>query len=86
MALSYVLWYFSKTFTIFVLARIVGGISKGNVSLSTAVVADITPPEKRSSGMVRKANISAVNFVFFPDIYSYCMYGALQIYLRHLRH
>ena len=29
-----------------------GGVSKGNVSLSTAIVADVTTPEKRSKGMV----------------------------------
>lgn len=52
MAFSYVLWALSRDFTVFVIARIVGGISKGNVSLSTAVVADVAPPEKRSKGMV----------------------------------
>ena len=51
-SLSYVLWALSHNFTIFVVARIIGGISKGNVSISTAVVADVLPPEKRGKGMV----------------------------------
>ena len=54
MALSYSVWAVSHSFTLFVLARVIGGISKGNVSISTAVVTDVTPPEKRSKGMVGK--------------------------------
>jgi len=53
-ALSYSVWAVSHNFTLFVLARVIGGISKGNVSISTAVVTDVTPPEKRSKGMVGK--------------------------------
>ena len=52
-AASYAVWAVSRSFAIFVVARIIGGISKGNVSLSTAIVADICPPEKRGRGMVR---------------------------------
>ena len=51
-ALSYALWAVSHSFTVFVIARIVGGVSKGNISLSTAIVTDVTTPEKRSRGMV----------------------------------
>ena len=51
-ALSYALWAVSGNFLLFVLARIIGGLSKGNVSLSTAIVTDVTTTEKRSKGMV----------------------------------
>ena len=51
-AISYALWALSGSFALFVLARIVGGVSKGNVSLSTAIVADVTASDKRSKGMV----------------------------------
>ena len=51
-AASYALWAVSHNFTLFVIARIIGGLSKGNVSISTAVIADIFPPEKRGKGMV----------------------------------
>lgn len=51
-ASSYVLWALSKTFALFVLARIVGGISKGNVSLSMAVIADVSSLSTRGRGMV----------------------------------
>ena len=50
--MSYVLWAVSYSFPIFILARIVGGISKGNVSLSAAIVTDITTPSQRSKGIV----------------------------------
>ena len=56
-AFSYVLWAMSYNFTIFVVARIIGGISKGNVSLSTAVVADILPPERRGKGMASSSRL-----------------------------
>lgn len=51
-AISYALWAVSNNFLLFVLARIIGGLSKGNVSLSTAIVTDVTTVEKRSKGMV----------------------------------
>ena len=52
MAASYALWAVSRNFGMFVVARIVGGIFKGNVSLSTAIVTDVTTVQKRSKGMV----------------------------------
>ncbi|XP_053107882.1 major facilitator superfamily domain-containing protein 10 isoform X3 [Hemicordylus capensis] len=49
---SYSLWAISRSFEIFLFSRIVGGISKGNVSLSTAIIADLQCPKARSKGMV----------------------------------
>lgn len=49
---SYALWAASRSFSVFLLSRIIGGISKGNVSLSTAVIADLHSPKARSKGMV----------------------------------
>lgn len=49
---SYTLWAASRTFGVFLLSRIVGGISKGNVSLCTAIIADLHSPKARSKGMV----------------------------------
>ncbi len=49
---SYILWAFSHSFTIFLLSRVVGGICKGNVSLCTAIVADLPCPKARNKGMV----------------------------------
>ncbi|KAM6440344.1 major facilitator superfamily domain-containing protein 10 isoform 2-T5 [Liasis olivaceus] len=49
---SYSLWAISRSFELFLCSRIVGGISKGNVSLSTAIIADLQCPKARSKGMV----------------------------------
>lgn len=49
---SYILWALSKSFAIFILARVVGGISKGNVSLSMAIIADVSTVASRGKGMV----------------------------------
>jgi len=46
------MWVFSHNFTLFVIARVIGGVSKGNVSLSFAVISDATTPENRVKGMV----------------------------------
>jgi hypothetical protein len=51
-AASYALWVVSDNFILFVLARAVGGISKANVSLATAVMADITDSATRAKAMV----------------------------------
>lgn len=48
------LWALSKNFAIFVLARIVGGISKGNVSLSMAIITDVSSTASRGRGMVNR--------------------------------
>ncbi len=51
LAVSYALWFVAGTFTILVLARMVGGMMSGNISTATAVVADVTGAKQRSKGM-----------------------------------
>lgn len=51
LATSYAVWAASRSFTAFLASRVIGGISKGNVSLSTAIVADLGSPSARSQGM-----------------------------------
>nr|XP_051692655.1 major facilitator superfamily domain-containing protein 10 isoform X6 [Oryctolagus cuniculus] len=50
-ATSYAVWASSRSFAAFLASRVVGGASKGNVSLSTAIVADLGSPQARSQGM-----------------------------------
>ncbi|XP_065920983.1 major facilitator superfamily domain-containing protein 10-like [Dysidea avara] len=66
--MSYVLWAVSYSFPVFIVARIVGGISKGNVSLSAAIVTDITTPAHRSKGMAAIAIAFCLGFLFGPTI------------------
>lgn len=42
----------ADSFFVFVLARAMGGISKANVSLATAVMADVTDATTRAKAMV----------------------------------
>lgn len=67
-AASYAVWAVSHNFIIFVIARIIGGISKGNISLSTAIVTDICPPEKRARGMAVIGVAFSVGFIIGPLI------------------
>ncbi|KAL4232249.1 Major facilitator superfamily domain-containing protein 10 [Mactra antiquata] len=67
-AVSYAIWAISHNFTLFVIARIIGGISKGNVSLSTAIVSDVLPPQRRGKGMAVIGVAFSIGFVFGPLI------------------
>ncbi|NXY86595.1 MFS10 protein, partial [Alcedo cyanopectus] len=63
---SYALWAASSTFGVFLLSRIVGGISKGNVSLSTAIIADLHSPKARSRGMAMIGVAFSLGFTLGP--------------------
>ena len=49
---AYLVWVFAGSFEMFVLARILGGSTRALVQLAVAMVADVTPPEGRTKGMV----------------------------------
>ncbi len=66
--ISYVLWFFSGSFTLLVLARFIGGLCSGNISVATAVIADITDLKKRSAGMAYIGVAFALGFVFGPAL------------------
>lgn len=66
--LSYVLWFFAGSFTILILARFIGGIMGGNLSVATAAVADVTDKSNRSKGMAFVGIAFACGFIFGPAI------------------
>lgn len=66
--LSYVLWFFSGSFTLLILARFIGGIMGGNLSVATAAVADVTDKSTRSKGMAFVGIAFALGFIFGPAI------------------
>ncbi|EMP35550.1 Major facilitator superfamily domain-containing protein 10 [Chelonia mydas] len=68
---SYALWAISRSFGIFLLSRVLGGISKGNVSLSTAVIADLHSPKTRSKGMAMIGVAFSLGFTVGPMIGAY---------------
>jgi len=65
-ALSYALWVNASTFSLFVLARIVGGLSKGNVSLATAIITDVSTPKTRQKGMAMIGIAFSIGFLVGP--------------------
>jgi len=67
-SLSYVLWVSSSNFAIFVLARFLGGLSKGNVSLSAAIVTDVSTPSTRGKGMALIGVAFSLGFMLGPMI------------------
>ena len=50
-ALSYAVWAISGSFWLFLVARILGGLFGGNLSVATAAVADVTTRAERSKAM-----------------------------------
>ena len=51
-AISYAVWGLSTSFEVFLIARIIGGLSEANISISTALIADLPSATDRSKGMV----------------------------------
>ena len=68
LAISYAIWAFAGNFWILIIARIVGGIMGGNISVATAIVADVTPPERRTSGMAIVGIAFGLGFILGPAI------------------
>ncbi|KAK2558431.1 Major facilitator superfamily domain-containing protein 10 [Acropora cervicornis] len=65
---SYILWACSWNFTIFVLARIIGGLCKGNVTICTAIITDVTTTRNRGKGMAFVGIAYSFGFIIGPVI------------------
>ncbi|KAF9584976.1 hypothetical protein BGW38_004409 [Lunasporangiospora selenospora] len=64
-------WLFSNTFELFVLSRVIGGLSEGNVQLSIAMISDITTTETRSHGLAMVGIAFAIAFTVGPALGAY---------------
>ncbi|HVU36648.1 MAG TPA: MFS transporter [Opitutaceae bacterium] len=76
--LSYVLWFFSGSFLLFVVARLVGGAFAGNLSVATAAVADVTTRENRAKGMGVIGVAFGLGFLVGPAIGSIAAFHDLS--------
>ncbi|CAG4983230.1 unnamed protein product [Colias eurytheme] len=65
-ALSHGLWRYASSFSLFVLARFIGGLSKANVSLSMAIVTDVSNEKTRARGMALIGLAFSVGFIIGP--------------------
>ncbi len=66
--ISYVIWFLSGSFTLLIVARLVGGLMSGNLSIASAVVSDVTDDKNRSKGMAVIGIAFALGFVFGPAL------------------
>ncbi|XP_040275117.1 major facilitator superfamily domain-containing protein 10 isoform X3 [Bufo bufo] len=71
LAASYALWAISRSFGVFLISRIIGGLSKGNVSLCTAIIADLPSLRNRSKGMAMIGVAFSLGFTLGPMVGAY---------------
>ncbi|KAJ1971792.1 hypothetical protein H4R35_005049 [Dimargaris xerosporica] len=64
-------WLFATDFTTFLAARILGGLSEGNVQLSHAMITDITPEAERSKSLAWVGIAFAIGFTLGPPLSAY---------------
>lgn len=69
--LSVLLWVAAVDFRTFVLSRVVGGLSEGNVQLATAMATDISDEGSRGSTMALIGACFSVAFTFGPMLGAY---------------
>ncbi|KAF5280802.1 hypothetical protein FQR65_LT14948 [Abscondita terminalis] len=67
-AASYLLWALSSNLLTFILARFIGGLSKANVSLSMAIISDVSSTKTRSIGMALVGIAFSLGFIIGPLI------------------
>jgi len=65
---SAVVWIRSTTFASYLLSRIIGGLSEGNVQLAIAILSDVTTPENRSKILAHVGIAFAISFIIGPPI------------------
>lgn len=66
--LSYALWFFAGSFALLVIARVLGGLMAGNLSVATAAVADVTDEKSRAKGMGMLGAAFGVGFILGPTL------------------
>ncbi|KAL4076087.1 major facilitator superfamily domain-containing protein [Scleroderma yunnanense] len=69
--LSASVWIKSTTFASYMISRIIGGLSEGNVQLATAILSDITTPAQRSKSLAQIGIAFAICFCIGPPIGAY---------------
>lgn len=65
---SVALWCVAVDFRTFLLSRVVGGLSEGNVQLATAIAADISDDSQRGSTMAMVGACFSIAFTFGPAL------------------
>ncbi|KIM46086.1 hypothetical protein M413DRAFT_65291, partial [Hebeloma cylindrosporum] len=69
--LSAIIWIQSTTFASYMLSRVVGGLSEGNVQLAIAILSDVTSTATRSKALAHVGIAFAICFCLGPPIGAY---------------
>lgn len=69
--LSAVVWIQSTTFASYMLSRVIGGLSEGNVQLAIAILSDVTSAANRSKALASVGIAFAICFCVGPPIGAY---------------
>ena len=70
-AFSYLVWLKSDSFTVFLVSRVIGGLTKGSVTICTSIMSDITTKENRGKGMAMIGIAFAIGFTIGPSFGAY---------------
>ncbi|KAH9951653.1 MFS general substrate transporter [Amylocystis lapponica] len=69
--LSALVWVKSTTFASYMLSRVIGGFSEGNVQLAIAILSDVSTPENRAKSLAYVGIAFAICFCIGPPIGAY---------------
>ncbi|KAK8861595.1 hypothetical protein IAR55_002418 [Kwoniella newhampshirensis] len=69
--ISAAIWIQSTSFASFLLSRLVGGLSEGNVQLSTAIISDVTTSATRSKSLAVVGIAFSICFTLGPSLGAY---------------
>lgn len=69
--LSALVWIQSTTFASYILSRVIGGLSEGNVQLAIAILSDVTSAANRSKALASVGIAFAICFCVGPPIGAY---------------
>jgi len=81
--LSALVWVKSTTFASYMLSRVIGGLSEGNVQLAIAILSDITTPANRAKALAHVGIAFAICFCIGPPIGAYFASRPVQIAFQH---
>ncbi|KAH8926266.1 MFS general substrate transporter [Atractiella rhizophila] len=65
---SAVVWVFSTNFETYLLSRIIGGLSEGNVQLSVAIISDVVSPARRARSLALIGLAFSIAFTIGPSL------------------
>lgn len=68
---SVLLWLLATDFRTFLLSRVVGGLSEGNVQIATAIATDISDEKQRGATMALVGACFCIAFTFGPALGAY---------------